>query len=104
MALTPSSFDSAFAPPSVFYVVHRDAANPSNFMFQKITDPIGAFGMNRSPPHHFLLRLRDFPPNLQDVIVVSSTASNDIGLFSRSKVPLTNDKPAEKVTGVFTMT
>ena len=49
-------------------------------------------------------RLRDFPPNLQDAIVVSSTASIDIGLVTRSKVPLTNDAPAEKVTSVFTTT
>jgi nucleoporin NUP159 len=51
-----------------------------------------------------LLRLKDFPPNLQDVILVASTASIDIGLFSKSKVPLTSNKPADKITGVFTMT
>lgn len=104
IVLTPSTFDSNSAPASNFYVVHRDPAAQTNFMFQKIPDPAGPFGMNRSPPHHFMLRLRDFPPNLQDVLVVSSTAATDIGLFSRSKVPLTNDKPADKVTGVFTMT
>ena len=49
-------------------------------------------------------RLRDFPPNLQDAIVVASTASIDIGLITRSKVPLTNDAPAEKVASVFTTT
>jgi nucleoporin NUP159 len=38
------------------------------------------------------------------LLVVSSTASSDIGLFSRSKVPLTSDKQADKVTGVFTFT
>ena len=60
--------------------------------------------MNRSPPHHFVLRLREFPPNLQDMIITTSTASVDIGLFTRSKVPLSRDKPASKITGVFTMT
>ena len=49
-------------------------------------------------------RLRDYPPNLQDAIVVASTASVDIGLVTRSKTPLTNDVPAEKVTSVFTTT
>jgi nucleoporin NUP159 len=73
-------------------------------MFQKISDPAGPYGLNRSPPHHFLLRLRDFPPNLQDVLIIASTASTDIGLFSRSKVPLSGDKPADKISGVFTMT
>lgn len=73
-------------------------------MFQKIQEPVGPFGMNRSPPHHFLLRLREFPPNLQDLVIASSTASTDIGMFTRSKVPLAKDKPADKITGVFTMT
>ncbi|KAL2064813.1 hypothetical protein VTL71DRAFT_3953 [Oculimacula yallundae] len=102
MVHTPSSFDSNQAPNSTFHLVTRQM--PTNFTFQKISDPAGPFGLNRSPPHHFMLRLRDFPPNLQDLIVVASSASADIGLFSRSKVPLTADKAAEKVTGHFTMT
>ncbi|KAH7364503.1 hypothetical protein BKA65DRAFT_139687 [Rhexocercosporidium sp. MPI-PUGE-AT-0058] len=99
---TPSHFDTNQAPNSTFHLVTRQL--PTNFTFQKISDPAGPFGLNRSPPHHFMLRLRDFPPNLQDLIIVASSASADIGLFSRSRVALTADKPAEKVTGVFTMT
>ena len=49
-------------------------------------------------------RLKDFPPNLQDVIFVASTASDDVGLFSRSKAPLSSDLPAEKITNIFTTT
>ena len=49
-------------------------------------------------------RLKDFPPSIQDVILVASTASDDIGLFSRSKVPLASDIPAETITNVFTAT
>lgn len=99
---TPSSFDNNQAPQSSFHLITRQP--PANFTFQKVSDPAGPFGLNRSPPHHFMLRLKDFPPNLQDVILVASTASIDIGLFSRSKVPLTSDKSADKITGVFTMT
>jgi nucleoporin NUP159 len=99
---TPSSFDNSQAPQSTFHVITRQP--PANFTFQKVSDPAGPFGLNRSPPHHFILRLKDFPPNLQDIILVASTASIDIGLFSRSKVPLTSDKPADKISGVFTMT
>ncbi|EKD17327.1 uncharacterized protein L3040_008975 [Drepanopeziza brunnea f. sp. 'multigermtubi'] len=101
---TPSQYDTSVAPQSTFNIVTRQQQQPSNFMFQKIADPAGPFGLNRSPPHHFLLRLRDFPPNLQDLILVASSASADIGLFSRSKVPLTSDKPADQITGVFTLT
>ncbi len=104
MVHTPSSFDNSQVPPSSFHIVNRDPKAQTSFMFQKISDPIGAIGMNRSPPHHFFLRLREFPPNLQDVLVVASSASTDIGLFSRSKTPLSNDKPADRVSNVFTMT
>ncbi|CAL3964101.1 unnamed protein product [Diplocarpon coronariae] len=102
---TPSQYVTSQPPASTFNVVTRQMQQQQpSFTFQKIADPAGPYGLNRSPPHHFLLRLRDFPPNLQDLIVVASTASADIGLFSRSKVPLTSDKPADKITGVFTMT
>lgn len=73
-------------------------------MYQKIPDPTPPFGMDRSPPHHFLQRLRNFPPNLQDLIVVASTSSSDVGLFTRSETALASDLPAEKITNVFTTT
>lgn len=60
--------------------------------------------MVEKPPQHSLLRLRDYPPDLQDLLIVSSTASPDIGLLSRSKKPLATDKPAASITGVFTTT
>jgi nucleoporin NUP159 len=86
----------------VFNVVTRQP--PSGFLFQKIADPAAPFGLERHPPHHFLLRLKEFPPNLQDLLIVASSASTDIGLFSRSKTPLVADKPVDRVAGVFTMT
>lgn len=68
-----------------------------------MTDPVEPFGSEKTP-HHTLLRLRDFSPNLQDLLIVSSTASSELGLLSRSKTPLTNDKPADSISGVFTTT
>ncbi|POS85959.1 hypothetical protein EPUL_003137 [Erysiphe pulchra] len=100
---TPSSFDPNQAPPAKLYLVTR-TADCKNYTYQRISNPVQPFGLNRSPPHHFMLRLREFPPNLQDVIIMASTASTDVGLLTRSKVPLTKDKPPEKVTGVFTVT
>jgi nucleoporin NUP159 len=103
MVHTPTNFNSGTPPESIFHLVTRE--QPSNeHIYQKLNDPAPPFGLDRSPPHHFLLRLRDFPPNLQDLLVVASTASTDVGLFSRSKVPLTADKPADRITGVFTLT
>lgn len=49
-------------------------------------------------------RLKNFPPALSDAIVVASTASSDVGLFTRSEKPLSNEFPTEKITKVFTTT
>jgi nucleoporin NUP159 len=95
---TPSVFDQSQPPTSVFHIATKSP--PSNFTFQTVPEVAGPWGLNRSPPHHFFLRLRDFPPNLQDMLIVASTASADIGVFTRTKVSLAPGAPVE----VFTMT
>ena len=101
-AHTPSTFDADVAPPTAFNLITRQP--PNSYMFQKLPEVCSPFGLNRSPPFQFLQRLRDFPPSVQDVIIVASTASQDIGMFSRSKEPLTSDLLPEKITKVFTTT
>ena len=86
---------------SVYHIITRES--PTSFSFQKLADPVEPFGADK-PPQHNILRLREFPPELQDLLIVSSTASSDIGLLSRSKTPLTNDQPANLISGVFTTT
>lgn len=88
-------------PSSIYHIITRQP--PSSFIFQKLADPVGLFGSD-SPPHYTILRLRDFPPNLQDLLIVSSTTSTDIGLLSRSKTALASDKSSASITGVFTTT
>ncbi|KAK3943667.1 hypothetical protein QBC46DRAFT_351247 [Diplogelasinospora grovesii] len=90
---------------SVYHVVTRQSAGGAapSFTFQKITDPVEPFVADKAP-HHSILRLTHFPPNLQDLLVVASTSNESIGLLSRSKTPLASDKPAEKITNVFTTT
>ncbi|SLM35340.1 WD40/YVTN repeat-like-containing domain [Lasallia pustulata] len=102
MVHTSSSFDADIVPPSTYNLVTRQP--PAAFMFQKLPEPCSPFGLNRSPHYHFIQRLRDFPPNIQDILVVTSTGSTDVGLFTRAKAPLTSGLPAEKVTNVFTTT
>ncbi|RYP56841.1 hypothetical protein DL769_009845 [Monosporascus sp. CRB-8-3] len=82
---------------------HLITRQGQNFQFQQFTDPVDPFGSDKTP-HHTVARLRDFDPNLQDLLIFSSTASSDIGLASRSKTPLTTNVPAEKVTNVLTTT
>ena len=49
-------------------------------------------------------RLKDFPPNIQDLIVVASTTSPDIGLFTRAQTPLMTESAPENIVNVFTTT
>jgi len=90
---------------SVFHLITRQQppGGTPTFTFQKLTDPVEPFVTDKVP-HHSILRLKDFPPNLQDLLLVSSTAIESIGLLSRSKAPLASDKPAEAITNVFTTT
>ena len=89
---------------SVYYLITRSGKSPAySYTYQKLRDPVEPFG-DEKPPHHSLLRLRDFDPNLQDLLIVASTASADIGLLSRSKKSLDSGKPEDKTVGVFTTT
>ncbi|UNI14646.1 hypothetical protein JDV02_001253 [Purpureocillium takamizusanense] len=92
---------NADPPSSVYHIITRQP--PASFTFQKLADPVAPFALDKTP-HHSILRLKDFEPDLQDLLIVSSTASTEIGLLSRSKAPLATDKPADSITSVFTTT
>ncbi|KAL9131657.1 MAG: hypothetical protein Q9217_000468 [Psora testacea] len=104
VAHTPSSFDAGMAPATTYHIITRAKPPEKAILFQKLPEPSPPFGLNRSPPYQFMQRLKDFPPNLTDAIIVSSTASTDIGLVTRSKTPLSSEIAAEKVVNVFTTT
>ncbi|KAL2125103.1 hypothetical protein VTJ04DRAFT_1468 [Mycothermus thermophilus] len=91
--------------PTLFYLITRQQppGGSPTFTFQKLTNPVEPFVMDKAP-HHSVLRLKDFAPNLQDLLLVSSTAHESVGLLTRSKVPLASDKDASSITGVFTTT
>ncbi|KAH6998229.1 hypothetical protein BKA56DRAFT_664839 [Ilyonectria sp. MPI-CAGE-AT-0026] len=93
--------NNASPPTSTYHIITRQP--PSSFTFQKLTDPVEPFGSEKTP-HHSILRLRDFPPAMQDLLIVSSTAATEMGVLSRSSTALATDKPAESITGVFTTT
>ncbi|KAJ2967774.1 hypothetical protein NQ176_g9502 [Zarea fungicola] len=88
-------------PSSIYHIITRE--QPTSFQYQKINDPVEPFGSDKVP-HHTVLRLRNFDPDLQDLLMVSSKASTEIGLFTRSKKALANDQAADQITGVFTTT
>lgn len=100
---TSAQVSSDSQPESVFHIIHREKGT-SNYSFHKLSDPCPPFGMQRYPPHHFIARLREFPPSLSDTLIVSCTASGDVGLITRSEAPLSRDLPADKITNTYTMT
>ena len=101
---TTTSGDEDMIPATTFRLVTRQSKPQLSYTYQKLPEASPPFGMHRCPPYHFIQRLRSFPPNLSDVIVVASTASTDVGLFTRADTPLTSDVEAEKVTKIFTTT
>ena len=101
---TPSAFNQGPPPSTTFHIITRQTQPQVSFIFQKLPDVCPIFNTARLPPYTFLQRLREFPPSLRDLIVVVSTGAPDVGLISRSKVPLTNAFPHDKVTDVFTTT
>lgn len=97
--------NSGEPPASEFCIITRrtPSGQPQSFETRKLVDPVLPFG-NEKAPHHTVLRLRDYPPNIQDMLIVASTAHDGIGLLTRSKAPLASDVPAEAITNVFTTT
>ncbi|KAL8649214.1 MAG: hypothetical protein Q9210_004537 [Variospora velana] len=104
VAHTTTTGDEGMIPATTFRLVTRKTKPRLSHTFQKLPDPCSPFGMNRCPPFHFMQRLRNFPPNLSDLIVVSSTASADVGLFTRADTALSTEAEPEKITKVFTTT
>ncbi|CAG8961098.1 hypothetical protein HYFRA_00002641 [Hymenoscyphus fraxineus] len=88
-------------PESHYHFVTRTPGTSPSFLFQKIeTDPSGPFSsLVRPNPYQHVLRLRNFPPNIDDILVVASTASTDIGILTKANAPLSKSKP---VTGSYT--
>ncbi|EFX05490.1 nuclear pore complex subunit [Grosmannia clavigera kw1407] len=95
---------TAGGQPSEYHIITRNtkAGAGHELVYQKLNDPVEPFG--DKAPHHSILRLRDFPPNLQDLLLVASTAVENIGLLTRSKAPLASNVAADKITNVFTTT
>lgn len=104
VAHTASAFHLDNASSTVFHIITRQKSPQVIFTFQKLPDPCPSISTSRPPPYTFMRRLKDFPPNLQDLVIVVSTAAPDVGLISRSKIPLTNDFPEDKISNVFTTT
>jgi nucleoporin NUP159 len=88
---------------SEYHLVHREKSS-GECSYHQFMDPCPGFMEQRVPTHHFIQRLREWPPNLDDTLILSSTISSDIGAITRSKVPLSQDFSADKITHMYTTT
>lgn len=104
VAHTPAIGEDGTPPATTYHIVTRPIKYQNDMVFQKLPELCPPFGLNRYPPFQFMQRLKGFPPSLQDAIIVASTASVDIGLITRSEVPLSKEFLEEKVSSVFTTT
>lgn len=86
--------------PSEYYIVSRQPKT-SNYTFQKLPEVLPPFGLDRLPTSHFITRLRNFPPHLQDLLIVASSTASDVGLLSKSEKALSQE---DSVTSTFTFT
>ena len=98
---TPNNSSSDGTMPSSDYFIVSRQKGTSNFTFQKLPEVCPPYGMERMPTTHFITRLRNFQPVLQDLLILSATTSPDIGLISKADKPLSEEEP---VTEAFTLT
>ncbi|KAI5196358.1 hypothetical protein E4T39_07820 [Aureobasidium subglaciale] len=89
---TPHSDEEAVE--SSYHLVHRDKSSGS-FTSQKLAgDPsLPGFDTKRFPSQFLVSRLRKFPPNLEDVLILCSSAGNEAGLITNTSKALANDAP-----------
>ncbi|TID13908.1 hypothetical protein E2P81_ATG06972 [Venturia nashicola] len=85
------------APDSIIHYVQSDKGRTA-FQYQSVNDPAGPFGLNRTPPTHYINRLRNWH-TLTDMLIFSSVASTDVGLITQSTVPLASGAPEGVYTG-----
>ena len=90
---TPSNTGSGSIDPSEYYIVTREPKT-TNFTFQKLPEVVGPFGLERIPPFHFIIRLRNFPPLIQDMLILTASCSTDIGIVTRADRGFSPDQAA----------
>ena len=79
-------------PSSEYYLISRQKGT-TKFAFQRLPEVVPPFGVERFPPFHFICRLRSFPPDLDDLLLVTSTISVDVGMVTKATVALSKGEP-----------
>lgn len=97
----PNTFKSDSPVDSADFMVRRVGKNES-FEFRKFDfEPSSAFGLIRIPSFHHVQRIRDYEPNLKDMLMIASTCGTEIGVVARSTAPFSPHSPG--VVDVYSM-
>ncbi|KAF2758164.1 hypothetical protein EJ05DRAFT_500682 [Pseudovirgaria hyperparasitica] len=78
----------------IFHFVRREKGT-SNFLFQKLAADIVMPGFDRTEvaPSPFILRLRDFEPNLSSLLLVTTNRTTEITMLANATSPLIPSQP-----------
>ncbi|TKA27909.1 hypothetical protein B0A50_03974 [Salinomyces thailandicus] len=92
-------------PPSddsIYHLAQRPNPKSNEWSFRKVIEPTPpGFSATRKPAHHFIQRLKDWPPHLDDLLLLISTISTEVGMMTKSQTAL---DPEKQITGMFTTT
>lgn len=94
-----SEDENGMVPESDSYIIERRKQQP--FLYRQLPVACASFGLKRSPAYHFTARI-SYNLDLKDALIISSTASTDIGLVTRVTPPFKEADDASK--NVFTTT
>ncbi|KAI5289908.1 hypothetical protein KEM54_002928 [Ascosphaera aggregata] len=91
-------------PSEHYYFIFRENRT-SNFTFRSAPEAALSISSDRLPPKQFITRIISYEPHLDDCLIVLSTSSTDVGLYTRASKPLSNEhaNPAA-ITNEFTLT
>ncbi|KAK1067144.1 hypothetical protein LTR74_006686 [Friedmanniomyces endolithicus] len=79
---------------SIFHLARRENPKSNDWTFQTIIDPAPGMPMGgRAPAHHFIQRLKDWPPNLDELLLSISTSSTDVGMLTKASASLNSQTP-----------
>jgi nucleoporin NUP159 len=88
------------ALPSDYFIVTRQPKT-QNYTFQALPEICPAFGLNRSPACQFVARMRNFEPHIEDLLLLASTTSFELGAVTKADAPMSREQP---VTDTYTVT
>jgi nucleoporin NUP159 len=95
-----SSNSDDMAQASDYFIVNR-VPRTHNYTFQALPEVCPAFGLNRSPACQFIARLRKFEPHIEDLLILASTTSFELGVVTKTDAPLSSEQP---ITDSYTLT